>query len=158
VSVARGVGVVGLGIAILSSAALLLGWSPPARAVASAPRLEVTPALRLRFEPNRGQLDPKVRFLARGHGYGLYLGDDGATLALQRKKLGSHSALPKVEDIEQIVVSMRLVGANRVEPLALDPLRVRTNYFWGGDPRESRSIRRASRSRSKDSMKSSLVR
>ena len=39
--------------------------------------------LPLMFEPNQGQTDPKVQFLARGTGYGLYLTADEAVLALQ---------------------------------------------------------------------------
>ena len=35
------------------------------------------------FEPNRGQTDPKVKFLARGSGYGLFLTADEAVLELQ---------------------------------------------------------------------------
>ncbi len=40
------------------------------------------PALPLSFEPNRGQTDPRVRYLARGHGYTLFLTASGAVLNL----------------------------------------------------------------------------
>ncbi len=40
--------------------------------------------LPLMFEPNQGQTDPRVRFIARGSGYGLFLTDQDAVLSLQR--------------------------------------------------------------------------
>jgi len=40
--------------------------------------------LPLRFEINRGQIDPKVEFLARGRGYTLYLTSDEAVVALRK--------------------------------------------------------------------------
>ena len=39
--------------------------------------------LPLRFEPNQGQTDPRVKFLARGAGYGLFLTADQAVLTLR---------------------------------------------------------------------------
>lgn len=38
----------------------------------------------LAFEPNVGQVDPRVSYLSRGDGYTLFLTDDGMTLALAR--------------------------------------------------------------------------
>lgn len=42
--------------------------------------------LPLSFEPNVGQADPRVQFLARGRGYNLFLTSDGALLALGGNK------------------------------------------------------------------------
>jgi hypothetical protein len=49
-----------------------------------------TPAINLRFarlalafEPNRGQTDARVKFLARGYGYTLFLTNDEAVLSLR---------------------------------------------------------------------------
>src|SRR5579863_10244064 len=42
--------------------------------------------LPLVFEPNQGQTDARVKFLARGSGYGLYLTAHEAVLALQQPK------------------------------------------------------------------------
>src|ERR1700676_2035299 len=39
--------------------------------------------LPLSFEPNQGQTDPQVKFLAHGGGYGLYLTGSEAVLALR---------------------------------------------------------------------------
>jgi hypothetical protein len=80
----------------------------------------------LRFEPNRGQFDDRVRFLARGHGYGVYLMAEGATLALDRAQEGDGS--------ERAVVGMRLRGARTdVRPIPSDQLPGATNYFVGAD-------------------------
>jgi hypothetical protein len=40
--------------------------------------------LPLRFEENRGQTDRRVKFVARGRGYGLFLTADEAVLSLRR--------------------------------------------------------------------------
>ena len=78
----------------------------------------------LRFEPNHGQLEERVRFLARGKGYGLYLGREGATLELLR---GS------APHIERAVLSMHVVGARNVEPRGVGQLAGTSNYFVGSD-------------------------
>src|SRR6185295_9307250 len=38
--------------------------------------------LPLSFEVNQGQADPRVRFLARGQGYGIFLTDNGAAFSV----------------------------------------------------------------------------
>ena len=60
--------------------------------------------LPLIFEPNQGQADPKVKFLARGAGYSLFLDPTGAVLALQ--------TAPKPQSHSEQFVCMKLVGAN----------------------------------------------
>ncbi len=42
--------------------------------------------VRLNFEPNRGQTDPSVKFLARGPGYTLFLTGQEAMLALRSQE------------------------------------------------------------------------
>ncbi|MBZ5681585.1 MAG: SBBP repeat-containing protein [Acidobacteriia bacterium] len=83
--------------------------------------------LPLIFEPNVGQSDPSVRFLARGAGYSLFLASDGATMALRRKDsphAGSGTEL----------LTMKLAGANPDSAIAgIDPLPGKTNYLLGGD-------------------------
>src|SRR5947209_7029003 len=53
----------------------------------------------LRFEPNRGQTDPQVKFLTRGQGYNLSLTAADAVLVLQKALPGAGAAddapLPK---------------------------------------------------------------
>ena len=84
--------------------------------------------LPLSFEPNRGQTDPQVKFLARGSGYGLYLTSDAAVLAFpglkQKNGVSSVSA-----------VSMQFAGANRDAAIAASQaLPGHTNYLLGNDP------------------------
>lgn len=83
--------------------------------------------LPLHFEPNRGQTDESVGFLARGKGYGIFLQDRSATLVLSdRKKLGDRG--------QTAVLKMNVVGANSTDGIGSDELRGRTNYFIDNDP------------------------
>ncbi|MGZ4731874.1 MAG: DUF7948 domain-containing protein, partial [Terriglobales bacterium] len=78
--------------------------------------------LPLRFEPNQGQTDPRVNFLARGAGYGLFLTPDQAVLTLH-----SPSRSPAV-------VRMQLAGANRAAAAAgASPLPGKSSYFIGNE-------------------------
>ncbi|UWZ81937.1 DUF7948 domain-containing protein [Occallatibacter riparius] len=94
--------------------------------------------LPLAFEVNRGQTDPRVRFLARGSGYGVFLTSQEAVLALRtpdssdtRKVAGSHLPSPAKTD----VLRMQLLGANGLaEPHGVEPLAGTVNYFRGNDP------------------------
>lgn len=88
-------------------------------------------ALPLRFEANRGQLDPHVSFMARGSGYALFLTPEGATLALHRKDSAS---------VEQSsVLKMRVVGGHAVRPSPSVLLPGSSNYFVGNDPSKWRT-------------------
>jgi uncharacterized repeat protein (TIGR01451 family) len=79
--------------------------------------------LPMSFEPNQGQSDSRVKFLARGNGYGLYLTSTEAVLALP----------PKGES--RPVVEMQFGGANQAADLAgTSPLPGHSNYFIGNDP------------------------
>ncbi len=73
----------------------------------SKPAASNSLSLPLFFEPNQGQTDPQVKFLARGAGYGLFLTADESVLQLQRT-VGKQqqSASPAS------VIRMRMVGAN----------------------------------------------
>jgi uncharacterized repeat protein (TIGR01451 family) len=83
--------------------------------------------LPLMFEPNQGQADPRVKFLARGAGYSLFLDNTGAVLAMQT---GPRSRSGKSEKF----VSMKLVGANSAAILAgTRPLPGKSNYIIGND-------------------------
>jgi hypothetical protein len=94
--------------------------------------------LPLAFEANRGQSDPRVRFLARGSGYGVFLTGQEAVLALHVSPSGnltkadkSHRPSPSPTD----VLRMQLLGANpSAEPHGAEPLAGAVNYFRGNDP------------------------
>ena len=91
------------------------------------------------FEPNQGQSDRRVRFLAHGNGYGLYLTSSEAVLALPQRSQGQSRS----------VVEMQFGGANSTAQLAgTDRLPGRSNYFIGNDPsRWRRNIPQYSRVR-----------
>jgi hypothetical protein len=113
---AAGVRLVGVLIALGSGGLLVPGRTAPAPAI-----VEAAPPSWLRFEPNQGQTDEAVRFLARGPDYGLHLSRTSATLALGRP--GQRPA----------VVTMRLAGAAPVEPAGDGLQRGKSSYLLGGD-------------------------
>jgi Beta-propeller repeat len=76
--------------------------------------------LPLSFEPNRGQADKQVDFLAHGAGYGLFLSRAEAVLTFE------HSAT---------TVRMRPTGGNHsAQGEALEKLPGKSNYFIGNVP------------------------
>jgi uncharacterized repeat protein (TIGR01451 family) len=78
--------------------------------------------LPLIFEPNRGQADASVKFLAHGAGYSLYLDATSAVLGI-----------PTSRSTEQFV-RMKLVGGNpAAATTGSDPLPGVSNYFIGND-------------------------
>jgi RHS repeat-associated protein len=83
----------------------------------------------LPFEPNVGQTDPQVRFLAHGPGFGLFLTAAGATFEVPRP-----SALDRLGTTRD-VFAMQLAGANaQPQIVAQDDLLSRSNYFAGSGP------------------------
>ena len=89
--------------------------------------------LPLIFERNRGQSDPRVIFLARGSGYGLFLTAGEAVLALQHSSAvdNQHSAPGTA------VVRMALAGGNANALVnGTDELPGKSNYFIGNEPAE----------------------
>jgi len=77
--------------------------------------------LPMRFEANLGQSDPRVRFTARGAGYGLFLTATGAVLALDGgPSSGLRMTLANANPAAGIDGEGRLAGTS--------------NYFTGDDP------------------------
>jgi uncharacterized repeat protein (TIGR01451 family) len=87
--------------------------------------------LPLIFEPNQGQSDPEVKFLAHGGGYGLFLTADEAVLTLRHSAAGAREhSLP-----QSSVVRMMLEGASSNSAVSGDnELPGKSNYFIGNDP------------------------
>lgn len=78
------------------------------------------------FEANRGQLDPKVKYLARGAGYSLQVSSEELAISLNKGDNKSNSASGRDK------VSMKLDGSNRSRRLRpRDKMATRTNYFVG---------------------------
>ena len=77
----------------------------------------------LRFEANRGQVDGRIDFLARGAGYEVSLSNQGASIGLQRG--GTRRAF-----------GMSVLGARAGAPATgVGDVAGRSNYLIGSDPR-----------------------
>lgn len=95
--------------------------TPPQSRSSVLASLSTLPAV---FEPNRGQVDSAVRFLARSSGYTLFLTDREAVFAPP----------------EGTPVRMRLSGARPPKSAeGLEPTGGVSNYFLGNDPAKWRS-------------------
>src|SRR2546427_11784956 len=136
----------------------VFAWKPTTRTIAGrkltkpAGSAEATQArlaesygkIPLSFEANQGQTDPRVKFLARGSGYTLFLTSDEAVLALRsRQSSVVSSQLQKTTDHGQRTTDtlrMKLVGANQAAKVtALDEMPGKSNYFIGNDPKKWRT-------------------
>jgi hypothetical protein len=85
--------------------------------------------LPINFEPNVGQTDDRVKFLARGQGYSLFLTEREAVLTLKKDNQNEHA-----------VVRLRLDGANPAPKIdGLNASESKTNYFVGNDPEKWRT-------------------
>jgi hypothetical protein len=82
----------------------------------------------LAFEPNRGQTDTRVHYLARASGYTAFLDANGATFALRGAGPG------------QAALRMRLVGADPAAAATpADELPGKVNYITGAGPAHDRT-------------------
>lgn len=87
------------------------------------------------FEPNQGQTAPRVKFLARGRGYGLFLTADEAVLQLQPSAVSHQPSASSSESKTISVIRMRLDGADSsARVLGAQLLPGKSNYFIGNDP------------------------
>jgi uncharacterized protein (TIGR03437 family) len=142
----------GLAVLVFTAVGILrTAVSPLPPAAALQPARSAVQTLPLRFEPNLGQTDPAVRFVARGAGYQLLLEPAQAVLVLESPKSdslawhsqakGNHSTRTGVDRSPEsaaepkAVVRMQLAGANASPPLrAESALGGHSNYFLGDDP------------------------
>ena len=86
------------------------------------------------FEPNQGQSNPQVKFLARGSGYGLFLTADEAVLQLQPSVPNPRTVNDSVAVKPSALIRMRLEGANKSARVSGEvPLPGKSNYFIGKD-------------------------
>lgn len=99
--------------------------------------------LPLRFEANQGQTDPRVKFLARGDGYNLFLTPGEAVLSLNEvtrdaKDPHAFEARAAASEVKagktRDVLRMKFVGADASASVAgVEELPGRSNYFKGAD-------------------------
>jgi hypothetical protein len=117
----------------------------PAPAFSETPTAtSIAGAMGLRFEPNQGQTDPRVKFLSRNSQYNLFLTSNEAVFTLHgstpqsgpNRGLAARLRAPQsTPRAEQAVLRMQLVGAH---PHAINPSEQAsgyTNYFIGRDPK-----------------------
>lgn len=144
--------------AALAATALILGIMIPSAAspdgtarAAAETRHPATSAAAARFakvplsfEPNQGQADPRVKYLAHGPGYTLALSPTETTLVLTHatpvvpptlqtpsKRLDPKSLVTKATTR---TITLRMLGANRAPKInGVDKLPGISNYFVGND-------------------------
>ena len=98
-----------------------------------------TASLPVVFEANRGQADPRVRFLGRGAGYTLFLTPTETMFVEAKTAVGSRRNLrTSPEDSKTLmpaVVRMKLVGGNLSPELTgVEELPGKVNYIVGNNP------------------------
>ncbi|MCE7986307.1 MAG: hypothetical protein DYG89_34470 [Caldilinea sp. CFX5] len=87
------------------------------------------------FEANVGQTAASVKFLARGHGYHLFLTENEAILTLHKLGKPTQKHADKMDRDRQTVLHMRLLGAAPTTAMTGEkPLPAKVNYFLGNDP------------------------
>jgi hypothetical protein len=137
-------------LAVLVSGALLFSTSinlssasqsdSPSTAVSStshsAHLFETFVKLPLSFEANQGQVDSRVKFLARGAGYSLYLTTTEAVMSFRKSAIGeTHESDGKENTSTASIIRMRLVGAEvTTQLIGREPQPGHVNYFIGNDP------------------------
>jgi hypothetical protein len=95
-------------------------------------------ALPLSFEPNVGQTDERVAFLARARGYTVFVTPEETVLSLggasERAEPGPVAAA-RSEEPAPSALRMRCAGASApARVVALEKLEATSNYFLGDDP------------------------
>ena len=139
--------------AVLYLAPLATLWAEPREAAPSLPSIADMQSaygkLPLSFEANKGQTDPEVQFLSRGHGHQLFLTPSDAVLTLRtsdvkgegRKRDAHQSKLSNnLPPTSHSVVRMKFDGASsHAEMVGLDELPSIVNYIIGGDPSKWRT-------------------
>ena len=117
--------------------ALLAALCSPAMAAASA---ALAPGGRpsMAFEPNQGQADPAVKFLARGRGYGLFLTPTETLLVLVPQDRGGLSGRRPGAVAAPMppprIVRMRLEGADENSRLVGVDQRTGRSHYLVGQP------------------------
>ena len=106
------------------SSAQIPVFGRPLASATSRPAVVSYGHLPLMFEPNLGQTDSRVKFLARGNGYGLFLTSQEAVLTLRHSETQAAS-----------ILRMKLAGARAgAQAEGNDRLPGQSNYLMGNNP------------------------
>src|SRR5579884_4241274 len=98
------------------------------------PSQELLGRLPLSFEPNQGQTDTQVRFLAHGPHYTLFLTSNAATLSFPATDQRRSSSSFHPGTIPWLRMELR-GQSRRIQMAGLDELPGKSNYFIGSNPR-----------------------
>ncbi len=91
--------------------------------------------LPLAFEPNQGQTDPQVKYMARGNGYTLFLTNQEAVLSLLGPAKSNSKTTKYSSKGERYALRMKMMGANPQPEIAAEQsLPGKSNYYVGNDP------------------------
>src|SRR5262245_7958287 len=94
--------------------------------------------LPMRFEANEGQTDARVKFIARGAGYSVFLTGDEAVLLLRRRGRDSERTEERrmtEMPVESVALRMKLDGSNQSSHVSgVEKLPTTSNYFTGNNP------------------------
>jgi hypothetical protein len=83
------------------------------------------------FEPNQGQTEDRVKFMARGAGYNLFLMQSSVVFFLRHDE-ESNDLVPK----ESGNLAMKVVGASMTQKITGESeLQGKSSYFLGSDPK-----------------------
>jgi len=127
----RCVGVL-LGVSFAVTAPLLNGRTPLPPQPNAGRGLEPLGAS-ISFEPNLGQAEERVKFMARGPGYTLSLTQQGVVLSFQQPESRAGSEVFHS-------LALKFMGASGVTKLAAkDELTTTSSYFLGADPTKWRT-------------------
>ncbi len=111
----------------------------------AAPALGAGGPLPLAFEPNQGQADAAVKFLARGRGYGLFLTPTETVLVLapagRAGRLARRPGPGAADQGAPSIVRVRFVGADAgAQITGVTPLPGRSHHFVGDASRWRRDV------------------
>jgi uncharacterized protein (TIGR03437 family) len=94
----------------------------------------------IRFEANERQTDARVKFMARGAGYSVFLTGDEAVLQLRKGKSGDVGAEERENpmadrSVESVALRMKLSGSNPPRRVSgIGKLQTTSDYFIGNNP------------------------
>jgi len=142
-------------VAVALHRASLSGIPSPLSPTSDKSRQISFSSLPVAFEPNLGQTDPQVKYLARGNGYNLFLTSNEAVLSLaaertssvkrksnnRRARFGNSQMVTRRAGASGTsVIRMRVAGGNPyTQMVSHDSLPGVSNYFTGEDPRNWRT-------------------
>jgi hypothetical protein len=118
-------------IAILTVVAIVAVGSSARGVGARSGASVASPSLPLSFEPNQGQGESGVQFLARGPGYVLYLNEQGSSFQFS-------SAIGLSDGRKRTLFGITLAGPKRSKTnmLGLDEQPSKSSYYTGLDPKK----------------------